>query len=604
VDADPDQGGGADGPLDLLQSLRRVCSSVNAATGQAQILQALVDAIAEQTPWRICWVSAIDVARNALVTMARTDRVEYSTRGRMSIWPLQHTPALATLHRDAPVIIQDAQDQTEFPDYGEDARMRNYRSGVVLALGAATEIDGRPLVLHVQARERVVPDAARLVFLRQIADAAGAALRAAEALTREREIVAQARRAVEVDAAVIDAMLRDAADRDIYDSLQEAAQRSLIVLDATRTVLYCGRSPHPELVTDSEWHDIVTKCVPEIVGESEEALAAAVPGAVRLSVPIAADLVLEAEATRVGVPERVLGCYLTVGPAGTAPAIDDGVGVPTLRSAVAAVMVRGYLEYRASNELRSDLLGRLFAGELSHREEVLSRAGHLGLILDAETALVALQERRGSAGLTSDQSVRLIATEISSWPGAVVVRAGAGLALLVPMTGQKRERLQAWLGRLKALAESRTGGPVAVSLGGVCRRLEDYPAVWRRCQLGVQVAQKLRRSEVMTEHDFGVHRLLLAATDSAHLDDFVDGALGRVLAYDKAHGTDLFLTLEEFSVTGGRFQETARNLQVHVSTLRYRLQRIEELYGHPLDTEARFEAALAAKLYRLIEGLT
>ena len=67
----------------------------------------------------------------------------------------------------------------------------------------------------------------------------------------------------------------------------------------------------------------------------------------------------------------------------------------------------------------------------------------------------------------------------------------------------------------------------------------------------------------------------------------------------EGHG-DLFLTAETFSNSSGRFQETARRLHIHVSTLRYRLQRIEALLGKSLaDEESRFAVTLALRLERL-----
>jgi len=47
-------------------------------------------------------------------------------------------------------------------------------------------------------------------------------------------------------------------------------------------------------------------------------------------------------------------------------------------------------------------------------------------------------------------------------------------------------------------------------------------------------------------------------------------------------------------------QESARRLHIHVSTLRYRLERIRSLLGVDVsDEDARFELSLALRLHRL-----
>ena len=64
--------------------------------------------------------------------------------------------------------------------------------------------------------------------------------------------------------------------------------------------------------------------------------------------------------------------------------------------------------------------------------------------------------------------------------------------------------------------------------------------------------------------------------------------------YDATHGTALVTTLRAFLEAGGRWQETADHLHVHVNTLRNRLERVESLTGRRLDsTQDRVDLWLA-----------
>lgn len=80
------------------------------------------------------------------------------------------------------------------------------------------------------------------------------------------------------------------------------------------------------------------------------------------------------------------------------------------------------------------------------------------------------------------------------------------------------------------------------------------------------------------------HALLLALQDEEVLAAFRDSLLGPLEAYDAAHGTSLLETLGEFLASGGRWQDTARRLHIHVNTLRHRLARCEELTGRSLSS--------------------
>jgi DNA-binding PucR family transcriptional regulator len=48
--------------------------------------------------------------------------------------------------------------------------------------------------------------------------------------------------------------------------------------------------------------------------------------------------------------------------------------------------------------------------------------------------------------------------------------------------------------------------------------------------------------------------------------------------------TQLVATLDAFLASGGRWQQTADLLHIHVNTLRHRLTRVEKLTGRSLDS--------------------
>jgi DNA-binding PucR family transcriptional regulator len=83
---------------------------------------------------------------------------------------------------------------------------------------------------------------------------------------------------------------------------------------------------------------------------------------------------------------------------------------------------------------------------------------------------------------------------------------------------------------------------------------------------------------------------------------FVQDRLGPILAYDSRHGGDLVPTLEAFLASGCRYQACADALAIHVTTLRYRLSRVSELFNVSLeDPDSRFGLDLALRLRRMME---
>ncbi|MFC6005447.1 PucR family transcriptional regulator, partial [Streptomonospora nanhaiensis] len=78
--------------------------------------------------------------------------------------------------------------------------------------------------------------------------------------------------------------------------------------------------------------------------------------------------------------------------------------------------------------------------------------------------------------------------------------------------------------------------------------------------------------------------LLLASLPGSVRRSFRDHLLGPVAEYDARHGSELLRTLDIFLETCGSWQRTADELYVHVNTLRYRMQRIEELTGRRMSS--------------------
>ena len=90
----------------------------------------------------------------------------------------------------------------------------------------------------------------------------------------------------------------------------------------------------------------------------------------------------------------------------------------------------------------------------------------------------------------------------------------------------------------------------------------------------------------LTHEELASPAVLLAAQDPAVLQALARTVLGGVLDSDRDRGTDLVASLRAFLDSGGRWQETADALHVHINTLRHRMKRVEELTGRSLASTA------------------
>ena len=107
--------------------------------------------------------------------------------------------------------------------------------------------------------------------------------------------------------------------------------------------------------------------------------------------------------------------------------------------------------------------------------------------------------------------------------------------------------------------------------------------------------------QVTSYRSLGALRLLLEVRDPGVLRRFVEETLGPILAYAQRHRTPLLPTLEALVAQRWNQRAAGRQLHVHINTLAYRVQRIEDLLGASLDdAETRVVLSVALQARQLL----
>ncbi|WP_273846642.1 PucR family transcriptional regulator [Rubrobacter calidifluminis] len=208
--------------------------------------------------------------------------------------------------------------------------------------------------------------------------------------------------------------------------------------------------------------------------------------------------------------------------------------------------------------------------------------------LDPEGTLVGLVVRSG----TPEDDAGRVQRVLTALGGEAVVAVWQGdvTAIFQPAGGRPD------LERLGDAAVQALGSGRAVGVGSPAGGVDEL----RRSLIQARQAAELARREPgkgYVVHDrVESQALLLALQDQDVLAAFRNALLGPIVEYDARRNTRLLETLEAFILSGGRWEETARNLHIHVNTLRHRLSRCEELTGRDLSTmESRVDFYLALR---------
>jgi purine catabolism regulator len=97
---------------------------------------------------------------------------------------------------------------------------------------------------------------------------------------------------------------------------------------------------------------------------------------------------------------------------------------------------------------------------------------------------------------------------------------------------------------------------------------------------------------------FDATGLLLACSGHQRIGTFLKNTLGPIWDADKGRSAETLTTIRTYLESGCRFSPSAEKLGIHVTTMRYRIDRIRDQFGIDFtDPETRFEFDLAMRLH-------
>src|SRR5205823_13776835 len=139
---------------------------------------------------------------------------------------------------------------------------------------------------------------------------------------------------------------------------------------------------------------------------------------------------------------------------------------------------------------------------------------------------------------------------------------------------------------------------VKVAIGGTCLHASAIARSYAQARRALETAHRFEnQGDVVVFEDLGLYRLLFHVSDASELRGFTDQVLGPLIDYDQRRNADLVRTLSAFLEHNGNLQATARELNLHVNSVAYRMQRIRAIAQLDLEqSEARLLAQVALKI--------
>jgi DNA-binding PucR family transcriptional regulator len=145
---------------------------------------------------------------------------------------------------------------------------------------------------------------------------------------------------------------------------------------------------------------------------------------------------------------------------------------------------------------------------------------------------------------------------------------------------------------------------VAAGVSACVAAISDLPEAYSQAQAALNAAPRSGSRRLAVLDELGIMRFLLAPGDRGDLQDFARRVLGHVLDYDRDHASDLAPTVEAYLGCDCNLQRTATQMFVHPKTVRYRLDKVQQMAELDFARQRdRFDAQLAINILQTFEVL-
>ncbi len=143
---------------------------------------------------------------------------------------------------------------------------------------------------------------------------------------------------------------------------------------------------------------------------------------------------------------------------------------------------------------------------------------------------------------------------------------------------------------------------VSAGIGNKYNKLKDFKKSVTEAKNAIRLLRACKRENAVRFYsDIGIYRLFFRMTDYDELLQLLRYHLGELMDYDRENGTDLVNTLDVYLKNSRSISISAEQLFVHRNTLKYRINKAQELLNINLeDANICFNLILAFKIKRFL----
>ncbi len=304
------------------------------------------------------------------------------------------------------------------------------------------------------------------------------------------------------------------------------------------------------------------------------------------------------------------------GPPGNDPSWEVALGhaQTSLLLAIQREIARSEAERRYRDEFVLDLLShnvryegevwnraRLFGWDLSGPQVVtvidIDNYKHEYHSTDVEEILARLEDVKKRIYNISRSYIH------SRFPNTPFTEMSDSIAFILPIPEKDalslRKSLRSCLENLQEDVKEKTHFSVTIGVGGEKDSIFLCHESYNEARRGLEMIRTtVGDGHLVFWRDLGIYKLLGNLAGTPQAGAFYREHMAPLLSLDLARKSEMLKTLEALVRNNWQLKSTARELQIHYNTIKYRYARLGELLNRDLsDSEERLNVTLALKMY-------
>lgn len=266
------------------------------------------------------------------------------------------------------------------------------------------------------------------------------------------------------------------------------------------------------------------------------------------------------------------------------------------------------IKHQTGKTIEKELIETILFGDIEHPEGLINQASVAGYDMTRPQQVIIFKELSSKGDIDKPKDFQCITQQVIHdgfmYYHIKVLSLASAEGVIVLSPYMEEDKLLLMLGNIMDRVNLRFMDiPLRIGIGNISNNLSQAKISLYQAQQALKIASlEGKPNAIVTYARLGALKLLLKIHDRQELESYYQETLGPLLTYDQECGANLRETLVVFLQENGHAIKAAEKLFIHRNTLKYRLQRVEEVLGLDLsDSDARITIQIAIMVGRLLQ---